>query len=125
MARSRFKGFARRARSAAMRVGRRVRRGSSNKNPGFKNFLVAVALYAKARPYLVGYTKPYTSKLTMLKGYDTEVVHGGVGALAAWKGKGYVKTAGQAVAASELFIGLSKSNTASGAIGPEGATLYL
>lgn len=45
----------------------------------------------------------------MLGAYSDNVVLGGIGALAAWKGKGMIKKAGMIVLANESFIAASKS----------------
>jgi len=79
---------------------------SKGSNLTLKELLVGVSAYAVARPYLAKFV-PQGFMGTPAQ-YSQNIVLGGAGALASWKGKGMVKKAGTIIAVSEAFIAVSK-----------------
>ena len=66
---------------------------------------IGSAAYGAVRPYAAN----MIPDVPQLGAYSDNVILGGVGALAAWKGKGIVKKAGMIVLANESFIAGSKA----------------
>jgi len=103
------------------RKARRTSRGSSGSGITWKELLIGMAGYAVARPMIVNAVPDFAP----LGQYSDNVVLGGVGAAAAWKGSGMIKKAGVVVAASETLIGVSKlSSGLTGVSAQGGSNLY-
>lgn len=62
------------------------------------------AAYGAVRPFAAN----MVPDVAALGGYSDNVILGGIGALAAWKGSGLIKKAGMIVLANESFIASSK-----------------
>lgn len=62
-----------------------------------------------------GLVRPYAANMIpdvpQLGGYSDNLILGGAGFLAAWKGKGIVKKAGKTILAIEAFVAASKASS--------------
>lgn len=94
--------------------GFRRSRGRSGRSSGsgisWKELLVGMAGYAVVRPYISN----IVPDVATLGNYSDNVIIGGVGGVAAWKGSGMIKKAGIVIAASETLIGVSKLTSGMG-----------
>lgn len=99
---------------------KRVRRAASRAVKRFKSYsrkdtnmkpmetLILSGVYGVARQPLSN----LVPDLQMLPvGYSDNILLGGAGALAAWKGKGLIKKAGLIILANEAFIASSKASS--------------
>jgi len=96
-----IKRYARRSFGAVKRYGRSDKLGPLE-------VAIGSAGYGFARPYVAN----MIPDIPQLGPYSDNVVLGGVGALAAWKGKGIVKKVGMIVLANEAFVAGSRMSTA-------------
>jgi len=75
-------------------------------NLSTNELLIGMGIYAAARPFLSNAIPD--GFMGLPNAYSDNIVLGGAGGIAAWKGKGIVKKAGTVVAASEVLVGVSK-----------------
>ena len=75
--------------------------------------------YGAVRNYAVN----LVPDIAYLGGYSDKIVLGGLGALAAWKGKGMIKKAGLVVLASEAFVASSRATQ--GMSAQTGGSIYI
>lgn len=77
--------------------------------------VLPAAVYGAARPHLSNLVQPITGALGAAGGYADNIVLGGIGYLAAKKGKGFLKSAGHAMLMIEAAqIGAELSQGATG-----------
>jgi hypothetical protein len=112
----------RKMRARASRAFGKVRRSRSSSSSGYNpmKVVLAAAAYGAARGYISNAIKPLTDKVP-LGNYADEVVFGTAGYFMAKKGKGIVKTAGQAILTveaaslgSQVIGGMMQSNDSMG-----------
>jgi len=95
----------------ARKYGRRMfsrrtgRRSSSSSGLTMFEAGIGGAAYGIARPTVSG----MIPDVPQLGGYSDNVILGGLGALAAWKGSGIVKKAGMVILTNEAFVASSKA----------------
>lgn len=99
---ARFKKMRRYARKA-------FRKGKSYSKSSSSLSVIETAVGSAAYGYVRQPLANMVPDMDALGAYSDNVVLGGIGALAAWKGKGIVKKAGMIVLANEAFIASSKA----------------
>jgi hypothetical protein len=106
-------------RKSARRVYSRARKSYSRHSKGgltATETAIGSGIYGAARPFIA----EKVPDIGMLGGYSDNLVLGGLGFLASWKGTGMIKKAGMIVLANESFIAGAKLSSGISAGGSGG-----